>query len=71
MYILGDIGNSDTKLCLVSTRNKIVKKIDAGEIFERAKFKINDKITAYEIDLRSIFFGKICFRKRIMEHSCI
>ena len=28
MYILGDIGNSDTKLCLVSTKNKIVKKIN-------------------------------------------
>ena len=28
MYILGDIGNSDTKLCLVSTRNKIIKKIN-------------------------------------------
>ena len=28
MYILGDIGNSDTKLCLVSSRNKIVKKIN-------------------------------------------
>ncbi|MDC0249780.1 type III pantothenate kinase [Candidatus Pelagibacter sp.] len=27
MYILGDIGNTDTKLCLVSTRNKIIKKI--------------------------------------------
>ena len=28
MYILGDIGNSDTKLCLVSSRNKIVKRIN-------------------------------------------
>ena len=28
MYILGDIGNSETKLCLVSSRNKIVKKIN-------------------------------------------
>ena len=28
MYILGDIGNSDIKLCLVSSRNKIVKKIN-------------------------------------------
>ena len=28
MYILGDIGNTDTKLCLVSTKNKIVKKIN-------------------------------------------
>ena len=28
MYILGDIGNTDTKLCLVSGRNKIIKKIN-------------------------------------------
>ena len=28
MYILGDIGNTDTKLFLVSTRNKIIKKIN-------------------------------------------
>ena len=28
MYILGDIGNTDTKLCLVSTGNKIIKKIN-------------------------------------------
>jgi len=27
MHILGDIGNTDTKLCLVSTKNKIIKKI--------------------------------------------
>ena len=27
MYILGDIGNTDTKLFLVSTKNKIIKKI--------------------------------------------
>ena len=27
MYILGDIGNTDTKLFLVSARNKIIKKI--------------------------------------------
>ena len=28
MYIFGDIGNTDTKLCLVSARNKIIKKIN-------------------------------------------
>ena len=28
MYIFGDIGNTDTKLCLVSTKNKIIKKIN-------------------------------------------
>ena len=27
MYILGDIGNTETKLCLVSKNNKILKKI--------------------------------------------
>ena len=27
MYILGDIGNTETKLCIVSKKNKILKKI--------------------------------------------
>ena len=27
MYILGDIGNTETKIFLVSTNNKIVKKL--------------------------------------------
>ena len=27
MYILGDIGNTETKLCLVSKKNKILKKM--------------------------------------------
>ena len=27
MYILGDIGNTETKLCVVSKNNKILKKI--------------------------------------------
>ena len=28
MYILGDIGNTETKIFLVSTNNKIVKKLN-------------------------------------------
>ncbi len=28
MHILGDIGNTETKLCLVSNKNKIIKKIN-------------------------------------------
>jgi len=28
MYILGDIGNSETKICLVNSKNKIVKNIN-------------------------------------------
>ena len=27
MYILGDVGNTETKLCIVSKNNKISKKI--------------------------------------------
>ena len=27
MYILGDIGNTEKKLCIVSKKNKILKKI--------------------------------------------
>ena len=28
MKILGDIGNTETKICLVNSKNKIVKKIN-------------------------------------------
>ena len=27
MYILGDIGNTETKICLVNSKNKIIKKL--------------------------------------------
>ena len=52
MYILGDIGNTETKICLVSNRNKIVKKISflskeitinkLTKIFKKKKLKFND-----------------------------
>ena len=52
MYILGDIGNTETKICLVSNRNRIVKKISflskeitinkLKKIFNQNKFKFND-----------------------------
>ena len=32
MYILGDIGNTDTKLFLVSTKNKIIKKVPSPSL---------------------------------------
>ena len=38
MYILGDIGNSETKVYLVNTKNKIIKSITFPSK------KINDKI---------------------------
>ena len=52
MYILGDIGNTETKICLVSNRNKILKKISflskeitinkLTKIFKKKKLKFND-----------------------------
>ena len=52
MYILGDIGNTETKICLVSNRNKIIKKISFSskeitinklkKIFNKNKFKFKD-----------------------------
>ncbi len=38
MYILGDIGNSETKICLVNSKNKILKSINLPSK------KINNKI---------------------------
>ena len=45
MYILGDIGNSETKVCLVNKKNKILKKIYfSSKLFSsqilKKKFKI-------------------------------
>ena len=51
MYILGDIGNTETKLCLVSKKNKILKKIiflsksvnnkQLNSLFKKKKIKLN------------------------------
>ena len=51
MYILGDIGNTETKLCLVSKNNKILKKITLSSkstsnnqlniLFKKNKIQLN------------------------------
>ena len=51
MYILGDIGNTETKLCIVSKSNKISKKITflsksitnkhLNILFKKNKIKLN------------------------------
>ena len=53
MYILGDIGNTDTKLCLVSAKNKIIKKITFP-----SKNLNNEKLTKYFIYQQIIRFFK-------------
>ncbi len=51
MYILGDIGNTETKLCIVSKNNKIIKKIifltksvnnkQLNSVFKKNKIQLN------------------------------
>jgi len=58
MYILGDIGNTETKLCLVSTKNKIIKKI----IFPSKKLdyqKLNKYFNNFGLNYKKI--NKILF----------
>ena len=51
MYILGDIGNTETKICIVSKKNKILKKItflsksvninQLNSLFKKNKIQLN------------------------------
>ena len=51
MYILGDIGNTETKICIVSKKNKISKKItflsksvtkkQLNSLFKKNKIQLN------------------------------
>jgi len=58
MYILGDIGNSETKIYLVNTKNKIIKSITfpSKKINDRI---LNDKFKSLIKDYTKI--GKILF----------
>ena len=46
MYILGDIGNTETKIFLVSTNNKIIKKLSLSTT--------DDGISILFIDRKSV-----------------
>ena len=50
MYILGDIGNTETKIWLVSKKNKIIKKINFS-----SKEITNNKLSTILILLYFIF----------------
>ena len=53
MYLLGDIGNSETKLCFVSEKNKIIKKIIfSTKDINQKKLKKNFK--NFKIDFKKI-----------------
>ena len=66
MYILGDIGNSETKIFLVSNRNKIVKKIS----FSSKEITIN-KLKKYltKINLNSKILKRSYFV--VLSHNAL
>ena len=61
MYILGDIGNTETKICLVNLNNKIIKKIKFPT--SKINLKILDKIFKKLIpnidDIKKILFCSV------------
>jgi len=53
MYLLGDIGNSENKLCFISEKNKIIKKIifSTKEINQK---KLKKNFKNFKIDFKKI-----------------
>tara|TARA_B100000787_G_scaffold156850_1_gene133244 strand:+ start:6517 stop:7263 length:747 start_codon:yes stop_codon:yes gene_type:complete len=58
MYILGDIGNSETKICLIDSRNKIIKKISFQSKINTTQ-KLNNIFNKLTLDFKKI--DKILF----------
>ncbi len=53
MYIIGDIGNTETKICLVSSKNRIIKKI----VFSTKNInhiKLNKFFSNFKLDYKKI-----------------
>ena len=78
MYILGDIGNTETKLCLVSKNNKILKKIiflsksasnnQLNILFNLILFFLNKLLSCLmvtDFDKKVIFFEILLFLETI------
>ena len=56
MYILGDIGNTETKICLVSKKNKILKKIIFSSKSVNYK-KLNNLLKQNKIKLNKVLIN--------------
>jgi len=53
MYIIGDVGNTETKVCLVSSKNRIIKKI----VFSTKNInhiKLNKFFSNFKLDYKKI-----------------
>ena len=78
MYILGDIGNTETKVCIVSKKNKILKKItflskstnikQLNSLFKKNKIQLNKILSCLlvtDFDRKVIFFEILFFFETI------
>ena len=61
MYILGDIGNSETKVFLVNSKNKILKNItfSSKEINENILKKKFKKLISNSVKIEKILFCSV------------
>ena len=61
MYILGDIGNTETKIFLISTKNKIIKKISFStkDINQKKLNKLFIKLNIDYSNLKKILFCSV------------
>ena len=77
MYILGDIGNTETKLCVVSKNNKILKKItflsksvnnnQLNSLFKKNKIQLNkiEKILFCSVVPKTFYIIKKFLSKKV------
>ena len=61
MYLIGDIGNSEIKICLINSNNKIIKKINFSNYsLSKAKLENNLKIyNSYYTKITKILFCSV------------
>ena len=53
MYILGDIGNTETKIFIISLNNKIIRKLNISTKDINQK-KLNELFSNFKIDYKKI-----------------
>ena len=59
MIIVGDIGNTETKVCLINKSNKIIKKIiiKTKDINNNSLSVLLTKLKLRKINIKKVFFN--------------
>ena len=73
MILIGDIGNTDTKFCLVNNRHKIVKRIvlPTNEINKAKLSKNLNFIKKNNIDIKKSLFSSVVPNKFVLIKSFV